>query len=440
MFTSALPIITRLHKEGFQALIAGGAVRDMLLGKSPKDIDIVTNATPEQIEALFTRTYAVGKTFGVIHVHQGDQTFEVATFRSDSGYSDGRRPDYVTFCTAQEDALRRDFTINGMFYDPIAKKLHDYVEGEKDLKERVIRFIGDPEARVQEDSLRLLRAVRFAHQIQGQYEPRTYAAVKSNAALVMKVSWERIRDELNKLILLPTRSEGFEDLQDLGLLHYILPEVEAMKGVAQPRMYHREGSVWSHAMRAIRTISGERASDLRLLWATLLHDVGKPKTFSVEERIRFDKHAEVSAQMTEDILSRLRFPKKDTEAITWAIERHMSLFHLLEQDADELMKRRWFTHPYFLLLLEVHRADGAGTLPPDFHTYNTLYKLYMETMDRIPVTLPKILSGNDIQHEFGVEGKEVGELLSKVKDQQLLGTVSTKKEALVFLKQLKDNV
>ncbi len=434
MFRAALPIVETLQKQGYQALIAGGAVRDMLLGKDPKDIDIVTDATPEEIEGLFTRTYAVGKAFGVIHVHQGEHTFEVATFRSDSGYSDGRRPDFVTFCNAEQDALRRDFTINGMFYNPIADKLYDYVEGEKDLKEGVIRFIGDPEQRVQEDSLRLLRAVRFAHQIQGQYEPRTYAAVKKFAHLVTRVSWERIRDELNKLIVLPSRAEGFEDLQDLGLLGHILPEVEAMKGVAQPRMYHREGSVWAHAMRAIHTLTGERAKDLRLLWATLLHDVGKPRTFAVEERIRFDKHAEVSASMTQEILSRLRFPKKDIEAVCWAIEHHMSLFHLLDDDADELMKRRWFTNPYFLLLLELHRADGAGTLPPDYNTYNKLYKAYMETMDSLPTTLPKIISGEEVQQIFHVQGKDIGLMLALVKDQQLLGKVTTKEEALEFLR------
>jgi len=436
MFESALPIIQILQSNGFQGFVAGGAVRDMLLGKEPKDIDIVTDATPDQIEALFTRTYAVGKAFGVIHVHQGDQTFEVATFRSDSGYSDGRRPDFVTFSTAKEDAIRRDFTINGMFYDPIAEKLYDFVEGEKDLKEGVIRFIGDPETRVQEDSLRLLRAVRLAHQIQGQYEPSTYAAVKKHAGLVTRVSWERIRDELNKLILLPTRAEGFEDMQDLGLLAHVLPEIEAMKGVAQPKMYHREGSVWAHAMRAIRTLSGERAEDLRLLWATLLHDVGKPKTFAIEERIRFDKHAEVSATMANEILNRLRFPKKDIEAICWAVEHHMSLFHLLEKDADELMKRRWFTHPYFPLLLEVHRADAAGTLPPDYHSYNELYKLYMETMEKIPTELPKIISGEEIQEVFKVEGKAIGDMLAQIKDQQLLGNVSTKEEALTFLRNI----
>jgi poly(A) polymerase len=252
----------------------------------------------------------------------------VATFRSDSGYSDGRRPDAVTFTSAEEDAKRRDFTINGLFYDPLKGEIYDYVEGQADLKERMVRFIGNPHQRIQEDHLRILRAVRLKNTLQFQYHPDTYRAVVEYHGLVSRISGERVRDELNKIMLSEQAVEAWEDLLETGMLEVLLPEVYAMKGVAQPYQYHHEGDVWEHAKESLQSLS--KYASLNLRWATFLHDVGKPVTFRLKERIRFDHHAQEGAKIAEKILRRLNFPRKDIHHIGWLIEHHMMLNQLLE--------------------------------------------------------------------------------------------------------------
>ncbi|MBD3328146.1 CCA tRNA nucleotidyltransferase, partial [Candidatus Peregrinibacteria bacterium] len=255
MQPTSIEIIEQLKKHGHEAYWAGGCVRDMLLGIEPKDFDIVTSAKPDQIEDILDDTMPVGKKFGVILAKKNGHTFEVATFRSDSGYSDGRRPDYVEFTGADKDAHRRDFTINGIFYDPTNDHIHDYVQGQKDLNAKVIRFIGDAEKRILEDHLRILRAVRFKNQFNFQYEPKTFQALKKHAPLVVdNIANERIGDELNKIIMLPNACEAFEDMEDLGILQVLLPEIQAMKGVAQPMEYHTEGDVWDHTMLALKSL------------------------------------------------------------------------------------------------------------------------------------------------------------------------------------------
>lgn len=440
MEKTATYIAEQLRDNGFLVYFAGGFVRDQLLGKICKDIDIVTSATPEEIEKIFHRTYPVGKKFGVMLVHEKDLLFEVATFRSDSGYSDGRRPEYIVFADPKEDALRRDFTINGLFYDPFSKNIIDYVGGIKDVEEGVIRFIGNPEERIQEDYLRILRAVRFAHQIRGQYEPKTYEAIKKYAYLVEKISAERVQSELTKMLMLPTRAQCCEDLQDLGILRYVLPEVERLKGVAQPRKYHKEGSVWNHAMRSIASLRGKDATDKSLLWATLLHDIGKPDTFHVEERIRFDRHAELSKKYAQNILQRLHFPKNEIEKICWVIEHHMSLDPILLPDTSFSRKVFWVTHPWFPLLLKLHRADARGSVPVGEGMYRLLRQEMKKILLHVPKKIKKLISGDEVARILGIaHGPELGRIMKHIHEWQKTEKHLTKQNVIDKLKDFPYN-
>nr|MBP7057048.1 CCA tRNA nucleotidyltransferase [Candidatus Gracilibacteria bacterium] len=265
MKAAALTILEKLRQSGFEAYFAGGSVRDMLLGKPAKDYDIATSATPDQIETLFAKTRSIGKHFGVMLVEEAGHHIEVATFRADSDYSDGRRPDGVTFTTAQEDVKRRDFTINGLLYDPIEDKVLDFVDGQIDLKEHLIRFIGNPADRIQEDSLRILRAIRFKNRLGFRYHPDTFEALRQYSHLVTRVSSERIRDELNFLLLDASRSDSIRDLHEFGLLQILLPEIEKLRGVTQPFEYHTEGDAFEHTLHALESIG--KTTNLTLVWA-----------------------------------------------------------------------------------------------------------------------------------------------------------------------------
>lgn len=432
----ATEVVKKLREHGFLAYFAGGCVRDMLLEHEPKDVDIATDARPEQVSEIFAHAFTagaqLGERFGVISVIHDSETFEIATFRADSPESDGRRPTHIVYADPETDARRRDFTINALFYDPITGDIHDFVDGRRDLDERLIRFIGDPVQRIREDSLRLLRAVRFAHQIQGQYEPQTYYALRDHAELVTKVSWERIAAELNRMLLTPTRAAALEDLQDVGLLRYILPEVENLKGVAQPRQYHREGSVWNHAMQALASLPKD--APLELIWGVLLHDIGKPQTFSVEERIRFDGHASLSAKIADDVLTRLRFPRKSRESIVWAVEHHMSLLHLLEPDVSPKTRDLWYGNPSFPLLLEIHRADALGTTPADLSIYEQLTVAHVQWHKQEAAKPAWVLTGKDIMRELALApSAEVGELLEAAQDAQRNGEFATYEEGIAWL-------
>lgn len=410
-------------------------MRDMLLGIKPKDFDIVTSATPDEIEDILEHTIPVGKQFGVILAVKNKHHFEVATFRSDSGYSDGRRPDAVTFTTAKEDAKRRDFTINGMFYDPIKDKVIDYVGGQKDLDAKLIRFIGDPHKRILEDHLRVLRAIRFKNEYNFQYEPKTYNALSWHASIVVdRVSNERIMAELNKMIISTPPSAAFNDMEDVGVLKIVLPELQNLKGCAQPYRYHKEGDVWNHTMMAIDSLP-ETAS-LAVRWATLLHDVGKPDTFKLKERIRFDKHVTRSSEIARKVLNRLRFPKKAVNQICWIIEHHMMMIPLTTM--AEGRKRHWFLHPYFLNLMQLFKADIEGTIPQDFSLYDEIYDLYRKSMKEVPKEPKPLLKGEDIMKELGIKpGEKVGQILDKLREKQLAKELKTKKQALKWLKSQK---
>lgn len=402
------------------------------MGREPKDIDIATSALPDQIEELFSETYAVGKAFGVIHVNENGYTFEIATFRSDSGYSDGRRPDAVLFTHAEEDAKRRDFTINALFYDPITEEFHDFVGGRDDIGNKLIRFIGNPHERILEDHLRILRAIRFKNTLGFQYHPETYAALKKHAPLADKVSWERVRDELNKIIMARSAPTAFEDMQDTGVLPYVLPELEACKGLAQPAEYHHEGDLWSHLMRALDSLP--ETATLIDHWAVILHDIGKPETFKIEERIRFDRHSEVSAEIAERILRRLHFSRRDIEHITWVIRHHFIMKQLLDMPIGK--QRKWFLDPRFPTLMNVFYADAMGTVPASLHLYNQVKATYDDCLRRFPALPAPLLTGEEIMTTLSLKpGPRIGEITNELLEKQLGHELSTKEEAMEWLKK-----
>ncbi|MBI5754678.1 CCA tRNA nucleotidyltransferase [Candidatus Peregrinibacteria bacterium] len=430
MQKTSIKLVKILQDNGYEAYWAGGCVRDMLIGKDPKDYDIVTDALPEEIEKLMSHTIPVGKQFGVIiAVHDGHH-FEVATFRSDSG-TDGRRPTAVLFTNAEEDAKRRDFTINGIFYDPIAKKIYDYVGGEKDLKARLIRFIGIPHERILEDHLRILRAIRFKNNLNFQYHPDTYKAVKDHANLSGKVSGERIREEFNKILEGQNPKMAFEDLQETGVLREILPELEAMKGVPQPYSYHHEGDVWTHSLDSLIALPSDASQALR--WATFFHDIGKPATFSLQERIHFDGHDKKGAEIAKKILRRLKFSTREAKRIVWLIEHHMIMGAL--KDMSIARQRHWFIEPYFHELLALMKADIAGTVPSDYTLYNEVKTLYEDGIKRIPKEPKPLLTGNDVMKILKIkEGAEIGKILKELREKQLAEEITTRKEAMIWLR------
>jgi poly(A) polymerase len=449
MKSTSLEIIAQLKEHGHQAYWAGGCVRDMLLGIEPKDFDIVTSALPNQIEDILEHTIPIGKEFGVILSIKDGNSFEVATFRSDSGYSDGRRPDAVLFTDAKEDAQRRDFTINGLFYDPTNDQVLDFVDGKKDLRDRLVRFIGDPETRIKEDHLRILRAVRFKNNYDFQYHPDTYLAVKNNAELIKKISTERIRDELNKMITGNNPAQAFEELYELGILEHIIPELTQLKGLAQPLQYHKEGDVWDHSLRTLTALNDEEASgdplspyapSLALTWATLLHDIGKHETFQQDgERIRYDGHAEKGADTAKKILKRLNLPTHIIDRVHWLISHHMMIVPLLEMPDGR--RRHWFLQPGFEELLELCRSDSMGTLPKDLTLYHKLLKRYRSEIAKLKLLPKQLLTGDDIMATLNIKpGPIVGDIMNKIRELQLDEQLTTKEEALNWLTENQENL
>ncbi len=432
MEKTALEIVKDLKDKGFETYFAGGSVRDILLGKTPKDYDIVTSAKPEEIEDILEHTIPIGKKFGVILAVKNGHNFEVATFRSDAAYTDGRRPDAVFFTDPKEDAMRRDFTINGMFYDPVAKKVLDFVGGQEDLKKKILRFIGDPHERIVEDNLRLLRAIRFKNELELDYAPGTFEAIENNAGLIQNVSAERIQEELTKILTGKNPGQAFREMSETDVLKIILPELEALKGVRQPEKYHKEGDVFEHTLESIDALPENPSKELA--WAVLLHDIGKPETFSVDDRIRFNGHAEKGAEMTGEIAKRLNFSNEMTVNVKWLVTHHMMFGGF-----DKMKKTRqahWIHQPLFGELLELLRADILGTKPKDLSMYNELKGL----MDKKELLLPKpetLLTGKEIMDEFGIsQGPEIGKILDVVYHAQMEEKIHTKKEALELVKKL----
>ncbi len=287
MKKTALQIVKKLQKAGHQAFWVGGCVRDILMGKTPKDFDIVTSATPDEVEKLLKKTIPVGKKFGVMLAVENGHHFEIATFRTEKGYKDARRPDKVFWAKAEDDAKRRDFTINSLFYDPVTKKVKDFVSGQKDIKNKILRFIGPADKRIQEDHLRILRAIRFKNTLGFKFDPKAKQALQKNANLVISVSGERIRNELNKMLADSSRLQSLQDLDNLGILKHILPELENCKGAEQPPQFHSEGDVFVHTLIAVKNLPAK--CKLSVVWAVLLHDIGKPATWKIREHPKYGK-------------------------------------------------------------------------------------------------------------------------------------------------------
>ncbi len=428
--TAAIEIIRILRRAGHEALLAGGCVRDYLLGREPKDHDVATSATPRQVLLLFPGALTVGAHFGVVIVRRGDEQVEVATFRTDGSYKDGRRPESVTFSTAEEDARRRDFTVNGLFRDPVDDRIIDYVGGRADLEGRILRAIGDPVRRFEEDRLRLLRAVRFATVLGFEIEPETWRAVKAFAHLLPAVSAERIRDEFVKILLHPCRQRGFDLLVESGLMAGIMPEVLALKGVQQPPQWHPEGDVFVHT-RLMLGLLPEDAS-LTLVLGVLLHDIAKPATFTVDEdgRIRFNGHDRLGAEMAGEILRRLRFSNEVIEAVQPVVEHHMSFKDVTRMRQSTL--KRMMARPTWPDELALHRVDCLGSNGM-LDNYEFMVRKAGEFSSEPLIPRP-LLSGHDLIALGWKPGKDVGQTLSALQDAQLEGLVSTREEALEWLK------
>jgi len=414
------------------AYFAGGCVRDRLLNKAPKDYDIATNARPDQVRALFGRTALVGAHFGVVLVKEPEGDFDVATFRTDGSYADGRRPDSVTFATAEEDAQRRDFTINGLFEDPIAERVIDFVGGEADLRDRVVRAIGDPAARFQEDYLRLLRAVRIAATLDFEIEPATFEAIRQTAPRIDRISPERIREELVKILLPPNRLRGFDLLVDSGLMDVILPEITALKGCQQPPQYHPEGDVFVHT-RLMLSLLGENAS-LPLILSVLFHDIGKPVTYSYDEaagRIRFNNHDKVGARMTEEILRRLRFSNEVIRATVDAVDVHMGFKDVRHMRTSRL--KRFMAREHFDDELELHRIDCLGS-NGRLDNYEFVQAKRVEFSQRGPLIPRPLVTGRDLLQLGYPSGPKLGEILEAIQVMQLENQLANHEEAMSWVR------
>jgi tRNA nucleotidyltransferase/poly(A) polymerase len=458
--TTAREIVKRLQEAGFAAFWVGGCVRDFLLGREPQDFDIATDAKPAQVEKLFKKTIPVGKKFGVIIVVEHGHQFQVATFRAEAEYRDGRRPEKVVFANAEADASRRDFTVNGLFYDPLTEKIHDWVGGEKDLRAKIIRTIGAPEERFGEDHLRMLRAVRFAARLNFEIEPRTFSAIQRLAPKIKVISAERVREELVKLFGPPESgapascrrvpenelqhagkmpalpvvpaARGLVLLRESGLMEQVLPELSATIDCEQSPDFHPEGSVFNHIRLMLEKLPAGASESLP--WTVLLHDIAKPVTAERDTAtgaIHFYGHEKVGADMAEKILQRLRFPKKQTEEIVACVRNHMQF-----KDVKQMRKatlRRLLLRETFPLELELHRLDCLGSFGGLEH-YDFLVE-QAEELKHQPTIRPPLLTGNDLI-ELGMKpGPKLGRLLEEIREKQLADELKTPREARAWVKK-----
>jgi len=425
-------ICDTLRLNGYQALLVGGCVRDLLLGREPADYDVTTDATPEQVVRLFPESVAVGAQFGVILIPLDGLKVEVATFRSDVGYSDGRHPDSVVYSkTPQEDVQRRDITINGLLMRHDSGEVLDFVGGQADLNAKVIRAIGEPSRRFTEDKLRMMRAVRFAARFGFEIEAETFRAIRRHVAEIHQVSPERLREELTKLLTEGAARQAFELLDETWLLQQVLPEIGAMKGVEQPPQFHPEGDVWIHTRLMLEGLPADASPTLA--WGVLLHDVGKPPTFqSVSEtgdRIRFNNHVEVGVRMAEAICRRLRFSNEDTEQILALVDNHMKFGAVEEMRASTLKK--FVRLPHFEEHLALHRLDCLSS-----HRRLDSYEFVRRFLEVTPpeqVRPERLLTGDDLQAMGFRPGPLFSRILRALEDSQLEGQVRTREEAKEYV-------
>ncbi len=432
----ATEIVRRVQAAGFTAYFVGGCVRDQLLGKEPHDFDITTDARPDDVEKIFPRTIPVGRQFGVMIVLESGHQFQIATFRAEADYRDGRHPETVQFADAIADARRRDFTVNGLYLDPIANQIHDWVGGEADLRAKTLRTIGDPQERFSEDHLRLLRAVRFAAQLSFEIEPATFAAVKANAAKILSVSAERIRDELLKLFRPPHAARGLELLRGSGLMDHILPELSATVNCEQSPPYHPEGSVFNHLCLMLSHLPPDAPESLP--WTILMHDIAKPLTVArhpANGQITFYGHEKIGADMAEAILQRLKFPRKQTEEIVECVLHHMQF-----KDVKQMRKatlRRLLMRETFPLELELHRIDCLGS-NGNLEHYEFM-KAEAETLAQQPALRPPLLTGEDLKQLGVAPGPVMGELLAELREKQLADELTDADQARMWIKSRLSN-
>ncbi len=427
----AYKLVETLLDAGYEAWWVGGCTRDMLQEIIPKDIDITTNATPIQLSKVFEKIDMTNANLGSVLISINGHTFEVTTFREETEESNGRHPDSVTFSTIEEDAKRRDITINAMYWNPISSKLYDPFEGERDSNEKLIRFIGDPHIRIQHDALRLLRAIRFRSFINGQYHPETFSALHELATQAKILSGYRVFQELEKMLLGKHPEVALEDLWETGVLEQVIPELYACKGVAQPSVFHEEGDVWNHLIQIVSSYTDDHLIDVR--WAAMMHDIGKPPTFSIEnDRIHFNEHASIGAKIASEVLSRLQCPAKRKEKISWLIAHHMMIGDFLKLSDER--KAHWYYHPWFVELLQIFWLDIKGSTPSDFALYDKIIQDYNKYLDANPRPKEPLLTGEEIMEMTGLApGEGVGKILKALYEAQIANKVTTKKEAKDFI-------
>jgi poly(A) polymerase len=426
----AREVARRLREHGHVAYFAGGCVRDMVRGLPAKDFDIATDATPDIVQKIFPRTFAVGAHFGVVVVVESELNFEVATFRSDGAYLDHRHPTDVRFSSPEEDAKRRDFTINGMFFDPEKDEVIDFVGGRADIEAKIIRAIGNASQRFEEDRLRMLRAIRFAVELDYNIDSETWKALVDSAASINEISAERIRDEVVKIFLSANRVRGWDLLDESGLMRVVLPELDAMKGCLQPEQFHPEGDVFQHT-RLMLEMLPEKVS-VPLVLAVLLHDVAKPVTATVDEtgRIRFNEHDRIGATMTEAIMERLRFSRAEIDAAVEMVRQHMVFKDVPNMRVAKL--KRFMARPTFEEELELHRVDCASS-----HRMMDNYEFLLRKREEFanePIIPPPLVRGDDLIALGMKPGPKFGEILEAVETRQLEGALKDRQEAIHWVK------
>lgn len=429
-YDGARLIVLRLAEAGHDAVLAGGCVRDLLLGRKPKDYDIATSATPDEVEALFENTRGVGKQFGVCLVTLSGRNYEVATFRTEGPYSDGRHPDSVRFSSARQDAQRRDFTINGIFQNPLTGEILDYVDGRGDLSRGIVRAIGRPEDRFREDRLRIIRAVRFAARLEFEIEPATRDAVRSLAHLACKVAAERLRAEMEAILTERHAGRALRLMDELGILSRLFPELDDTRGCEQPENYHPEGDVFVHTILTVEKLGEERSFELTL--AALLHDVGKPEASRRSGPKLFPEHSKIGEQIARRMCGRLRLSGQETEKVCWLVRRHM--YFKDARGMKESTLKRLFAEPDFEELAEIYRADTMASWG-NLDDYNYV----MEKKRSMPpeeVKPPRLITGRDLIEMGYQPGPAFSEVLSTVCDKQLEGEVRDRPAALALARRI----
>jgi len=427
-----IKIVKVLQTNNYIGLIAGGAVRDLVLDREINDYDIVTNADYYDLIKIFDKVVPYALEFGVNLIVEKNKSYEITLLRKDFEYSDGRRPKYIERGTLKEDAMRRDFTINALFYDPIVKKFIDYVNGINDLKNKVIRFVGVPEERINEDNLRLLRAIRIKNQLNFNYENETLRAIISHSDLIKRISSARVGQEMAKILLSKNRSRSIKELSSFGILKFILPEITRLKGLKQPDIYHQEGDVLTHTFLALSQI--DDYENLHVILATLFHDCGKFEAITYpcneNDRIRFNDHAYYSASIANQVMTRFNYSKVVRQSTIWLIKNHMSWFQIFE--ISQAKKQKMFNHPLFSDLIKLAYYDAMGTYPQNIDHVVELQQLYQKEYRPLP---KRLLNGNDLI-ELSIDKKLIGNILEKIYNLQINGKIRSRKEALKKINQL----